>query len=787
MRALNRKLLRDLWHLKAQVLAIVVVMSCGVGTFVMSNSILQSLESIRDWYYREYAFADVFVNLKRIPDAMAGRIAAIPGVSQLHTRITTVVRVEIPGMIEPASGQLISLPAPGQLGLNRVFVRTGRLPEYGVASEVAVSEAFATAHQMQLGDALEVIINGHTLSLTVVGIALSPEYIYEIPVGGLLPDNRTFGVLWMDRQTLASAMDMTGAFNNITLTLTSPRDEASVIRDLDELTSGYGGLGAFSRADQQSHKFIQNELNELRNMSLVAPSIFLCVAAFLLNIVLARLIATQREQIAALKAFGYSNAEVAWHYLKMALVAAVLGSLAGTLLGIYLGRGMTQMYTKLFHFPKFEFELPLSVVVLGWMVSSSFAIMAVWASVRRAMRLPPAEAMRPEPPATYQRTWLENIGALLSRSLVARMVMRQIGRTPRRAALSMLGISLAVAVLILGSFMQDAVDYLFDAMFRLSQRYDVNVVFVDAKSVDAVNELAQLPGVLSCEGYRSVAARLRHGHHQRLVPIQGYVSQLDLLKLVDRQRHSIDVPTNGLMVSAELAKILEAAPGDLLSVEVLEGKRPSKQLALSTTIDDFAGTTAYLQHQELCDLLGESLAITGAFLAIDPAAESDVYRRLKEMPGVAKVLISRSTRDSFQRTVAENIRRIRLINLIFSCVISIGVVYSTARISLAERSRDLATMRVLGFTRHEVAWILFAELAALTAVAIPVGSAIGYGLAWLMIKAADPELFRLPLIVELDTYVFAGCIVTLATVMACFLMRHQIDRLELVEVLKSRE
>ncbi len=780
-------MLRDLWHLRTQVLAIVVVMSCGVATFVMSNSILESLERIRAWYYREYAFADVFVTLKRAPDALASRIGEISGVSKVDTRVLTVVRLEIPTMTEPATGQLISLPSRGESGLNRVFLRAGRLPEPGADSEVAVSEAFATAHRLQLGGSLEAIINGHRQALLVVGIALSPEYIYEIPVGGLLPDNRTFGVLWMDRQTLAAAMDMTGAFNNVTIKLTGPRDEASVIRDLDELTAQYGGLGAYGRADQQSHKFIQNELNELRNMSVVAPTIFLCVAAFLLNLVLSRLISTQREQIAALKAFGYENHEIAWHYLKMALAAAVLGSLAGTVLGVYLGRGMTQMYTKFFHFPRFEFELPLRVVVIGWLISSLFAALAVWTSVRRAMLLPPAEAMRPEPPASFRKTWLESIGVVLTRSSATKMILRQISRTPRRAILSTLGISLAVAILILGSFMQDAVDYLFDAMFRLSQRYDVNVALVEATSADAVHELQQVPGVLACEGYRAVAARIRFAHHHRLVPVQGYVSQLDLLKLIDRQRRTVDVPASGLMISAELAKILGARLGDELTVEVLEGKRPTKRIRLTSTIDDFAGTTAYLQQQELCDLLDEGLSISGAFIAIDPGAESEVYGRLKEMPGVAKVVISRSTRDSFRRTVAETIRRMRLINLIFSCVISIGVVYSTARISLAERSRDLATMRVLGFTRHEVAWMLFAELGLLTLAAIPIGSAIGYGLAWTMIKAADPELFRLPLVVEFDTYLFAAGVVLMATFFACALLRHHIDRLNLVEVLKSRE
>lgn len=787
MRAINKKLLRDMWHIKTQMLAIIVVMSCGVGTFVMSSSIHESLVRIRQHYYADYDFADVFVSLKRAPESLAERIAEIDGVVRWDTRIVTAVRLEVIGLAEPAVGQLISLPEPGSDGLNRVFLRSGRLPELGTASEVAVSESFAKAHRMQLGSSIEAVINGRRQSLVVVGFALSPEYIYEIPPGGILPDNKTFGVLWMDHKALAAAVDMTGAFNNVSLKLTSSRDTASVIGQLDHLTESYGGLGAFSRDDQQSHKFIENELNELRNMSIMAPSIFLSVAAFLLNIVLSRLIGTQREQIAALKAFGYSNREVAWHYLKMALMAAVIGSICGTALGVYLGQGMTRMYTSFFNFPTFEFHLPLHIVAIAWLVGCGCAALAVWASVRHAMNLPPAEAMRPEPPASYHKTWLESVGGWFGQSSASKMVFRQIGRTPRRSILSILGVSMAIAVLVLGSFMQDAINFLFDAMFRLSQRYDVNVTLVETASADAVNEISQMPGVLACEGYRTVPARIRFGHRHRLTAVQGYATGLDLVKLINQERQSTEIPTSGLMISAELARILGAKTGDVLTVEVLEGKRPSVEIQLTKTVDDFAGTSAYLQHEELCRLMNEELAISGAMLAIDPDAEQDVFRRLNEMPSVAKVIVSRATRASFLRTIAENINRMRLINLMFSFAISIGVVYSTARISFAERSREMATMRVLGFSRGEVTGLLIAELSILTIAAVPIGSGLGYCLAWLVISASDPELFRLPLAIEFDTYVFASVVVLAATVFACTLLRYQINRLDLVEVLKSRE
>lgn len=787
MRAIDRKLLRDFWHLKSQMLAIVVVLSCGVGTFVMSTSIHASLTRILQQYYSQNQFGDLFVSLKRAPDSLTEQLDEIPSIARWEARIVAAVRLEIEHVDEPVVGQLISLPKPGQSGLNQLFLRTGRLPEPNVASEVAISETLAIAHHLQLGDAIVAVINGHRQMLRVVGIALSPEYIYEIPPGGILPDNKSFGVLWMDRQTLAAAVDMTGAFNNLTIKLRDPRDQPNVIQAVDEITSRYGGLGTIDRSDHPSHKFIENELGELRRMSLVAPSIFLSVAAFLLNIVLARLIATQREQIAALKAFGYMNREVAWHYLKMAMISAVLGAFSGTLLGVYLGRGMTRMYTRFFHFPHFDFFLPSEVVIWAWMISCGCAAIAVWASIRQVMRMPPAEAMRPEPPANYRKTWMEIVGSWLIQTSISKMILRQIARTPRRSILSVLGISLAIAVLVVGSFMQDSVDFLFDAMFRLSQRYDVNVALVEPTSATALHELRAIPGVLTCEGYRAVSARIRFGFRQRLTGLQGMTEQSDLHKLIDAKLHSISVPVEGLLISAELAKILHARTGDVLTVEVLEGSRPVLQLPLMATLDDFAGTSAYIKDSQLCDELKEGSSISGAYLAIDPACESSIYQELKVMPKVAKVSMSRSTRQSFRNTIAENIRMMRLINLLFSCAISIGVVYSTARISFAERSRELATMRVLGFSRGEVTWMIIAELSLLTIAAIPLGCCIGHFLAWSIIHSANQELFRMPFVINWTTYLFASAIVLIATVIACLLIKFQIDRLDLVEVLKSRE
>jgi putative ABC transport system permease protein len=787
MSALHRKMVRDLLGMKAQVLAVVAVMACGIATFSLSISTIHSLESTRTTYYRNYAFGDVFVSLKRAPESLADRLLDIPGVRRWETRINAPIRFTVADMVEPAQGQMLSLPDDGPPILNQICLRRGRLPESDRDDEVVVSETFAKAHRMEIGDTLDAIIHGRRKILTVVGFGLSPEFVYEIPLGGLLPDNRSFGVLWMKRKALAAALDMTGAFNDLVVQLNNSGDRAEVIKALDDLTSTYGGVGAIGRSDQRSHRFVSSELEELQRMGVLAPSIFLSASAFLLNIVLARMIATQRVQIAALKAFGYSRREIAFHYLSMSLMIALMGTIAGVIIGIFMGRVVTRLYSNFFHFPTFDYYVPMYAIFASWGIASVAAVVGVWSSVSAAMNLPPAEAMRPEPPARYGKSWLEKRLGWFAHGPAFRMILRHLLRKPRRAILSSLGISLSIAVLILGAFMQDAITGLFDSMFRLAQRHDLQVVFVEPLAEDTLRSLQSMEGVLDCEAFRSVAVQVSNRNLRRLVGIQGSDTSPRLSRLVDRERQVIEIPAEGIMLSRKLASVLEVVVGDMVDIQVLEGKRPFRRMLVTATVDDPAGTAIYVERSQLARVLQESSLVSGAFLRVDGEHSNEIYSKLREMPKVANVTVTKLMQQSFRKTVAENIRTMRFVNLTFSCIIAIGVVYSTARISLAERSRDLATLRVLGFTKEEISGILFGEVAFLTLVAIPFGWLLGYALAYSTVNFFDRELFRIPMTIYVHTYAFAAGVVIIATIVAFVMIRRQMDQLSLVEVLKSPE
>lgn len=788
MTALNRKLLRDLWQIKGQALAIGLVIACGVATFVMSLSTLASIRRTQEMYYERYRFAQVFAQLKRAPDSIALRVGEIPGVARVQARVVEHVTLDVPGLAEPALGKLISIPEARAPELNERYLRSGRPIEPGREGEVLVSEGFARAHGLEPGDAVHAVMNGRRRQLRIVGVALSPEFVYLIHEGDILPDDRRYGVFWMGKTELAAAFDMKGAFNDVCLTLERGTSEAEVIRRVDRLLDRYGGLGAYGREDQPSHKFIANELKELRGMARVVPTIFLVVASFLLQVVVSRLVGVQREQIAALKAFGYSRGAVGWHYIKLVLLIVLLGTMLGTIVGARLGRSVTELYTRFFHFPVFTFYLDPEVVALATLVSIGAAAAGTLASVFRATGLPPAEAMRPEPPARYRPTVIERLGVQRLLSPAARMILRHLERQPVRTLLSVLGIALAVAVMILGNFMVDAVDYAMESQFQVAQRQDMSLSFVEPTSARALSDIAHLPGVGDCEPYRNLPARVRSGYRSRRLGIMGIRPAGRLYRVMDISRRTMPLPAAGVVLSEKLAEVLGVGIGDLVTIEVLEGRRPVRPVPVAGLVADFAGIAAYMDIRAVNRLMEEGDTISGAFLAVDSARMDELYLELKRSPRVSGVTVKGATLASFRKTIAENLLRMRLFNVIFAGVIAVGVVYNAARIALSERSRELATLRVIGFTRGEISLILLGELAVLTLIAIPVGMLLGYGLAALVITLAyDTELFRIPLVIARSTYGFAVAVTLTAALMSGLGVRRLLDRLDLIAVLKSKE
>lgn len=787
MKALDKKLWRELWAMRMQALAIALVIVSGVSIFIMSLSTLDSLFETRENYYRNNHFAHVFSSLKRAPLSLLEVIEAMPAVDKVETRVVAYVNLDVAGFADPVSGHLLSLPDNSRGLLNQIYLRKGRLPEPGRDNEVLLSEEFAVAHGLQAGDTLNATINGRRKTLTVVGQALSPEYIYQIAPGAMFPDYQRYGVLWMARKPLASAYDMDGAFNDVTLTLARGGHEQDSIDRLDELLKPYGGIGAYARKDQLSNRFLSEELKQQKTIATVFPVIFFGVAAFLLNVVISRLISLEREQIAGLKAFGYSDFAVGLHYTKLVLMIVSLGVLGGIGAGIWMGKGMSHIYMEFYSLPFMVYTLKPQVIISAAVISIAVAILGTLYAVRSAARLPPAQAMRPEPPALYHATLVERLGLQRWFSQPTRMILRHIERRPVKSLLTTLGISMACAIMMIGGFQEGAIDHMVEVQYSLSQREDLIANYTEPTSLRSLYSLRSLQGVEHVEGFRNVPAKLQFEHRSYRTSVQGIQPDGKLKRLLDTELNRIELPADGVILTDYLAELLHIKAGDMLTIEVLEGHRPTVQVPVVGTAKEYLGVNAYMQRAALNRLLKEGAAISGALLKVDEHYQREIYAELKDMPRIAGVVEQRSAITAFYDTMAETILFFTFITTLLGASISFGVVYNSMRIALSERNRELASLRVLGFERSEVAYILLGELGLLTLLAIPLGLLIGYGLCAYLAFRFDSDLYRIPLVLGMKVYAFAAMVVIVSAIISAIMIWRNLAHLDMVAVLKSKE
>jgi len=787
MSPLDLKLFRDLGRMKGQMISTAVVMACGLAMMIMARSLILSLESTRDAYYTDYRFGDVFCSLKRAPNALRPRLAQIEGVAAVETRVTGKVTLDIPGLSEPADGMIHSIPDDRPAQLNLLCLRRGRLPEVGSHGEVVVGEAFATAHGFEPGDEIDATIYGKRQRLKIVATALSPEYVFEARPGETLPDNRRFGVFWMNERELADAFQLDGAFNDLIMDVAPGAQKSMVMAEIDRVLAPYGGRVAYERRDHASATRLDDELRVLRGLSVAFPAVFLSIAAFMSSAVLTRLVRLQREQIAQLKALGYSSQQVGWHYMKFALAIVGLATLLGGTAGMVLGTNVVSVYHRFFKFPLLEFHPDWHMFGVAFVVSSSAAFLGVIGAVRAAVRLPPAEAMRPEPPAEFKPSILERLGLAHLVGPAFRMALRNLERRPWQAFFTAFGLALATGIPIVPGAMRDGIGYLLSYEWDLARRQNVTLSLIEPGSASTLNDMMNLPGVINAEPFRSVPARLRFGHRSRRLGVTGLQRDAMLLRLLDADARAIELPPDGLLISAKLAEILGAKPGDTIRLEVQEGRRPVREAILAGTITDYSGVSAYMEIGALRRLMREGGTVSGANLTVDMNHWPAFLAKVKEAPRIANLGIKEAVRASFKKSTGDMIGMITTIYFTFAIIVSFGVVYNSARIALSERSRDLATLRVIGFTHREVAAVLIGELALLTLAALPAGLFIGTQLANGIIQTASSESVRLPLVLTSTSYAAAVIVVLLSSSLSFALVSRGLHKLDLLGVLKAKE
>lgn len=803
MKALNRMRWRDLWWLRGQVLATALVVLCGIASFVATFGTWQALRDAQQHYYRQQRFADVFVSMKRAPLSLVAELASEPGVRAVEGRLSTEVLIDSDSALL-ISARIVSLP-PAQPAVNAVFLRSGRWPRADRQAEVLVSETFARAQGWKPGDEVSLILNGRRERVRISGIALAPEFIYEVGPGALLPDAQRYGVMWMPYARLAPALGMQGAINELLLaaenTTVSTADNAggsaadnaadnaaipALIAMLDARLQRYGSVGAYARDEHASHQFIRDEISQNRIHSTLVPGIFLAVAAFLLHVALSRLISLQRGEIGLLKAFGYRNRDIARHYFLIALSITLLGTLPGILSGVWLGDGLTRLYDDYYHFPQLHYQLRADNLLIALLISVLSAAAGAWLPVRRAVGLPPAEAMQPEAPAIFRVSsdtrWMQWL-----RSPLLNMSLRHLLRRRVRSFLSLLAAAVAMAILVLGGYGFDAMSLLMREQFEEINREDVMLLLREPRAATALQDIRRLPGVLAVETFRSIPVHLRHGHRQKRLALTVMSAHSDMRVWRDDQGNRQRISEDGITLGRALADQLQVRAGDRIDVAVLEGQRQTQQVTVTRISDEWLGLGAYVSPRTGQSLLRSVPSISGAWLRIDAAAWPALTLRLRELPWLASSTRKADVRSSMAAMLDRSVRVVTVFNILFAGAIAFGIVYNNLRIALSERGRELASLRVLGFTQQEVLRILLTEQLIILLLALPLGAVMGYGLSAWISERLVTDAYRLPLMIETGSYFSAGGVIMTAAMLSAISVGRRLKTMKIVDVLKTRE
>lgn len=787
MHPLDRKLLRNLWRIKGQAAAISLVIGLGVMMLVMMSGLVNTLDETRRAYYDRYRLAEIFAPATRVPAHMMAELAAIPGVRATQGRISGIALID-PGTGQlPARAQMLSLPDTGPPRLNDIYLNAGRLPEPAHHDEALVLDGFAQAHGLRPGDQITVTLNGARRVLRISGLAQSPEFLYTTPPGEMVPDEARFAVFWMRDAALAAAYDLRGTFNEALLALSPGADQRAVIDSIDRILAPYGGRGAYGIDDLPSNRYVSEEIAGLSTMATTVPPVFLAVAAFLLYIVTSRIVRSEREQIGLLKAFGYSGLEISLHYLKFVLIIALAGAAFGAIGGILAGRAMAGVFQIYFKFPFIVFLIEPQSIVIGFVISVLAAAAGSFFVLRQVFALTPAVAMQPPAPSDYSA--MGAFGALAQRLLdqPTRMVLRRLRRYPGRMLGATIGLAAGMALSVASLAVLAGFNVTLAQSFSVVDRSDATISFITPVSDSALYALRQFDGIHHVEPVRIVPAVLHHGRHSYRGAVDGLVEYPQLNRVLAPDGAPLAMRRDGIILAEPLAELLNIRPGQTLRIEVLQGHRPVIEIPVVGLAQTLMGAPAFMEIEALNRALREPGRISAARLSYDPLQEPALIAWLKDTPTVAAISIKANTRAAFEQVMNTGAGMVRYVMVVIAGAITFGIVYNAARIAFAERQRDLAHLRVMGFTRGETAFVLLGELGVVVLLALPLGSALGYGLTHAMAAGFSNDLYQIRATYSAPSHGAAALAVLLAAGASALLVKRGIDRLDLVAALKSKE
>jgi len=789
---LDRKLRRELWAKLWLLLAIISIMVVGVACFVSMGSTYYNLTEAKRRYHRQCRMADFFIEVKKVPVADVRPIAELPGVAGVRARIQFLATVDLEGVREPLNGLVLSLPDRRRQVINDVVLRRGTYFTDRRQNEVIVDQSFAEKHGLGPGDWIRLVLNNRRQELFVVGTAISSEFIYMLGPGAIVPDSEHFGVFYLKHSYAEDVFDFSGAANQVLGRLAPGRKDGpeGVLAEAERLLAPYGVFSTIALKDQPSNKYVSEEIGGLKTFAVAMPCIFLAVAALVLNVLLTRLAQQQRTVMGTLKALGYSNGQISLHFLKFALCVGLAGGLLGCLLGFVLAHFQTLAYRLIFKFPQLDTRFYPGLMATAMGISLGCAVVGSLRGTRAVLRLKPAEAMRPKAPRRGGKILLERIGFLWNRlSAGWRMVLRGVVRSRVRSAAGVFAAAMGSCVLTSGFMMAYATGYLVDFQFKWIQRSDLDLTFKDEHDYAALLEASRLPGVDRAEPTLYVPCTFRHGPYHHKGGVTGLAAHARLTVPRDRRGRPIRIPASGLAMSRTLAELLHLGPGDPVTVEPTKGLRQVKQVQVMEISDSYVGTLVYAEIGYLSRLVGEEYALSGVQLALDhqPRHRAELYRRLKRMPALQGVIAREDMVQSIERTLILTMIVFIGLLVLFAGVVFFSSILNASLVSLAERQREVATLRTLGYGPWQIGSLLLRESLIVTAVGTVLGMPLGYLLTVGVAACYKSEMFRFPVVSGPSTWMLTVVLALVFTLLAYLFVQRAVHRMNWLEALQAKE
>ncbi|OGV19196.1 MAG: hypothetical protein A2X47_01920 [Lentisphaerae bacterium GWF2_38_69] len=774
-------------------LAVVAIVAVGVGCFSGMVSVYKNLYNARESYFSKCRMADFWIELKKLPIVELEQIEKIDGISELYSRINKEIIVDLEDVKTPISGRVISLPSVPTPVINNIILKRGSYFSDSKLEEVIVSEKFSQKRNILPGTYINLIMDGIQKKLYVVGTAISSEYMFYTPPGRMAPDDDNYGVFWIKKEFADNVFNFSGACNEI-VGILSPdgKKNARLVTDIikNKLDKNYGVFLKTLHNEQESCLMMNSELQQLRIVAVLMPLIFLCVAVFVLNIQMMRTAEHQRTVIGTLKALGVSLNSISMHFIKLGIIIGLSGGIIGSCLGYFIAEGFTEMYRDLYTFPSIENGFYPELITFSILLAIFFSVLGTLRGIRRMALLSPAEAMRPGPPESCTSIALEKYKFFWSKlDFRWQMVLRSFFRNKRRTMIGIATSALGSVILLLSLGFKDSLNYLVRFQFEKVLTADCTISFRDNLNEGALREASRLPGTTYAEPGLDVPGFFYFEGSEKRGSIIGVKPDSILLKPRDSKGEKLKIPPVGLLMNNRLAEILGVKEGDTVLFKPIKGERKSLEIPIMALSESSVGMPVYADYEYINKLIGEISVLTSVRLkeAQTDKQKDKFYRELKKYPELSSYINLPEERVKLKRDFISKMDNVVYGMILFAGILFFGSILNSAMISTAERTREIAAFRVIGYHSEEVGAIFLREILIINSIGTLLGLPLGYLLLMFMADAFQNEIFSIPLNVYFPTWFYVIGLALTFMLTAYFFVKITIDKLKWNESLQVKE